>query len=108
MAEENIDQAKRATKEDLLRLITDVIDVEIEGKIFGIRPITYVEDAEFERVADDERTEDEKMRKRILLTVWKGLMNPRMEILEIEQLPVTLVTKIAIEIGNVSSGVSKN
>ena len=48
------------------------------------------------------------MRKRILLTVWKGLARPKMELTEIETLPVGLVTKLAIEIGNVSAGVEKN
>lgn len=109
MAEEvKTSNSKRATKESLLRLVLEVVDVEIEGTTFGIRPITYAEDAEIERVASDERTEEEKLRRRILLTVWKGLADPKMETIDIEQLPVGLVTKLAIEIGNVSAGVAKN
>lgn len=110
MAEEEslTSQGKRATKEELLRLITDVVDVNIDGRIYGLRPITYAEDAEIERVASDHRNEDEKMRKRILLTVWKGLVDPKFSMEELGTLPVGLVTKIALEIGNISAGVEKN
>ena len=110
MAEEETKntKSKRATKDELLRLITDVIDVDINGKKFGIRPITYAEDAEIERVASDQPTEDEKMRQRILLTAWKGLVDPKMEMSELGNLPAGLVTRIAIEVGNVSAGVTKN
>jgi hypothetical protein len=109
MAEENTKKtkSKRATKEELLRLITDVVDVDIDGRKFGIRPITYAEDAEIERVASDQPTEDEQMRQRILLTAWKGLVDPKMEMDELGNLPAGLVTKIAIEVGNISAGVAK-
>ena len=110
MAEEETKQniSKRATKDELLRLITDVVDVEIGGKVFGIRPITYAEDAEIERVASDQPNDDGRIRQRIILTVWKGLVDPRLDVTELEMLPVGLVTKLAIEIGNVSAGVGKN
>ena len=99
---------KRVTKEDLMRLITDVVDVEIDGRKFGVRPITYAEDAEIERIASEQRTDEEKMRQRILFTAWKGLVDPRLEMTDLEQLPVGLVTKIAIEVGRISAGVPKN
>ena len=110
MAEEERKESisKRATKEELLHLITDVVDVDIDGRKFGIRPITYAEDADIERVASDQPSDDGRMRQRILLTTWKGLVDPKLTVSEIEALPVGLVTKIAIEIGNISAGVAKN
>jgi len=110
MAEEEIKQSKskRTTKDELLRLITNVVDVNIDGRIFGIRPITYAEDSEIERVASEYINDEDKIRQRILLTAWKGMVDPRMDVAEIETLPVGLVTKIAIEVGNVSAGVEKN
>jgi hypothetical protein len=108
MVKEDTQPEKRATKEELFRLISDVVDVVIDGRKFGIRPITYAEDAEIERVVASERTDEEKMRQRILLTSWKGLVDPRLEKQELEQLPVGLVTKIAIEVGRVSAGAPKN
>lgn len=100
--------SKRATKDELFRLISDVVDVEIDGRVFGLRPITYAEDAEIERVVAEQRTDDEKMRQRIILTSWKGLVDPKLEMQELEQLPAGLVTKIAIEVGRISAGAPKN
>jgi len=110
MAEENLEPSpiKRATKEELLRLITDVVDVNIDGRIYGLRPITYAEDAEIERACSDHRNEDEKLRKRVILTVWKGLIDPKFSMEELDTLPVGLVTKIALQISNISAGVEKN
>jgi len=99
---------KRVTKEELIRLISDVVDIEIDGRTFAIRPITFAEDTDIERAVTEEKSEGARMRQRVFLTVWKGLVEPKLEMSDIEMLPAGLVMKIAIEINNLSAGVPKN
>lgn len=98
---------KRITKEELMKLVIDVTEIDIDGKKFGVRPITYAEDMEIERTMNKQMNDGERIRQRILMQVWKGLVDPKLTPEDIGCLPVGLVTKIAISIGEISSGVSK-
>lgn len=113
MAEEN----KRVTKEELLMLVSNVVDVKIAGNTYGLRPVTWREDLDIDKVVDsdarinsitDERTRRiEKARMRTHLVVWKGTVEPDLTKDEINNLPVGLVMRIAEEITRLSSFVEK-
>lgn len=113
MAEEK----KRVTKEELLMLVSNVVDVKIAGSIYGLRPVTWREDLDIDKVVDsnadimnitDERVKRiEKARMRTHLVVWKGTVEPDLSKDEINNLPVGLVMRIAEEITRLSSFVEK-
>lgn len=113
MAEEK----KRVTKEELFMLISNVIDVEIAGETYGLRPVTWREDLDIDKAVDsdvviqritDEKTKRiEKARMRTHLLVWKGTVEPDLTKDEVNNLPVGLVMRIAEEITRLSSFLEK-
>ena len=98
-------------------LISNVVDVEISGKTFGLRPVTWREDLDIDKVVDndafiktiiDEKVRRiEKARMRTHLVVWKGTVDPDLTKDEINNLPVGFVMRIAEEITHLSSFAEK-
>ena len=98
----------RVTRDELIKLVTNVNNVEIEGMVFGIRPITWQEEVDIEESVSAQKTEEMKVRERIVLTAWTGLVEPKLSLEEVKNLPVGLVTKLAMKVSEISSGVEKN
>lgn len=98
----------RVTRDELIKLVTNVNNVEVEGMVFGIRPITWQEEVDIEESVSAQKTEEMRVRERIVLTAWTGLVEPKLTLEEVKNLPVGLVTKLAMKVSEISSGVEKN
>jgi hypothetical protein len=114
--EKDISSSKnRVSKDELMSLMANIVDVEVEGMTFGIRPISWKEDLDLDRSASASRDEngrlfgeEEQARERMKQMVWLGVVDPKMSQVEVDKLPVGLVIRLAREIGKISSYIEKN
>lgn len=118
LAEEETTPESRVSKDDLASLILSTTDIEIEGigRPFGIRALTWKEDADidlavismsFPGAKTDRDLKNMRARERMRLIVQATVTDPRLEKSDVLNMPVGLVMRLAREIDKLSSYLPK-
>lgn len=105
---EETGKRKRITVEELVGIVTGIIDVKVKSPefgemTFGVRPITWEEAARIEDEASKYDSRLQKDRYRIMMTVRLGVVEPVLGTDIINKLPPGVITELAVKIGQISN-----
>lgn len=99
------------TKDEILSIANQVEEVEIDGKTLKIRPLTWKQEAEISEVIGNMirngTPEPVADREYMKLVVLRGLVEPKLDETEIQNLKFGLVQGLSRKIGDLSSGMGK-
>jgi hypothetical protein len=116
--EETLKDRERVSKDDLAAIMLNVVDVQVEGieKVFGIRPLSWKEDDDIDKVVmsmsfpeakTDRDLRGARARVRMRQVVQSAVVEPKLAKSDIQNMPVGLVIALMNAIDDISSYLPK-